>query len=58
MKTTVVNRMLTSYELMIAIYLGTLDGVLNHAARISCGSDAVTDPVLGWIITPLQQGIA
>ena len=50
MKTDVVNGVLTSYELMLAIYLGTLDGKLDHAATILCGSDAVTDPVLDQII--------
>jgi hypothetical protein len=42
------------------IYLDTCDdnGVLDCAATILCGSDAVTDPVLGWIITPLPHGIA
>ena len=29
--------------------LGACDGVLDRAATISCGSDAVTYPVCGWI---------
>jgi len=56
-KTIAVNGVLTSYELMLAIYLGTRDGVLDCAATLSCGSDTVTYPVLGWIITPLPHGI-
>ncbi len=59
MKTTVVNGVLSSYELYLVIYLGsTRDGVLDRAATISCGSDAVMDQVSGRIITPLPHGIA
>jgi hypothetical protein len=48
MKTTVVNSVLTSYELILTIYLGTLDhGVLDCVATILCVSYAV-----GRIITP------
>ena len=54
MKTTVVNGVLTSYELMLANYLG---GVLYRAVTILCGSDTVTDPVMGQIITPLPHNI-
>jgi len=52
-KTTAVYGVLTSYELMLTIYLCTSDGMLDRAAltSITCGSDAVTDPVSGWIIT-------
>jgi hypothetical protein len=32
--------------------------MFNRAATISCGSDTVTDPVTGWIITPLPHTIA
>jgi hypothetical protein len=39
----------------LLFYLG---GVFDHAATISCGSDAVTDPVTGRIITPLPHDIA
>ncbi len=31
--------------------------MLNRASTISCGSDAVTCPVTGWIITPLPHDI-
>ncbi len=31
--------------------------MFDCAATISCGSDAVTDPVTGWIITPLPHDI-
>jgi len=31
--------------------------VLDRAATILCSFDAVTYPVLGWIITPLPQGM-
>ena len=31
--------------------LSYLGGVLDRASAISCGSDAITDPVMGWIIT-------
>jgi len=34
-------------------YLG---GVFDRAAMISCGSDAVTDLVTGWIITFSEHG--
>jgi hypothetical protein len=37
--------------------LSYLGGVFDRAAMISCGSDAVTDPVTGWIITPLPHDI-
>ncbi len=47
MKTTVVKGVLTSYELMLAIYQVTCDGVLDCAATVSCGSDAVTIRCLG-----------
>ena len=36
---------------MSSCLLPYLGGVLDHAAMISCGSDAVTDPVTGWIIS-------
>ncbi len=48
MKTTVVKGVLTSYELMLATYLGW---VLYCAVTILCGSDTVPDLVTGWIIT-------
>jgi len=35
-----------------------LGGVFDRAATILCGSDAVMDPVTGWIITPLPHNIA
>ena len=38
--------------------LSYVGGVFDRAAMILCGSDAVTDPVLGRIITPLPHGIA
>jgi hypothetical protein len=38
--------------------LSCLGGVLNRASVISCGSDAVTCPVMGRIITPLPHDIA
>jgi hypothetical protein len=38
--------------------LSYLGGVLGRESAISCGSDAVTDPVTGWIITPLPHDIA
>jgi hypothetical protein len=38
--------------------LSYLGGVLDHASAISCGSDAVTCPVTGRIITPLPHVIA
>jgi hypothetical protein len=43
---------------MSSCSLSYLGGVFDHAAMISCGSDAVTDPVMGWIITPLPHDIA
>jgi hypothetical protein len=43
---------------MSSCSLSYLDGVYDCAAMISCGSDAVTDPVAGWIITPLPHDIA
>ncbi len=42
-------------SLCLLSYLG---GVLDCASAISCGSDAVTCPVTGWIITPLPHDIA
>jgi hypothetical protein len=54
MKTTVVQGVLTSYELMLAILFR--GGVFDRAATISCGSDAVTDPVMGWRIISVYQG--
>ena len=57
MKTTVVQGVLTSYELMLAILFR--GGVSNHVATISCGSDAVTNPVTGRrIISGYQGGMA
>jgi hypothetical protein len=47
MKTAVVKGVLTSYELMLAIYLVTCDGVLDRMATILCGPDAVTIRCLG-----------
>ena len=38
--------------------LSYLGGVLDRASAISCGSDAVTCPVTGRIITPLPHDIA
>ncbi len=38
--------------------LSYLDGVLDRVSTISCGSDAVTCPVTGRIITPLPHDIA
>jgi hypothetical protein len=38
--------------------LSYLGGVLDRVSMISCGSDAVTDPVTGRIITPLPHDIA
>jgi hypothetical protein len=38
--------------------LSYLGGVLDRVSAISCGSDAVTCPVTGWIITPLPHYIA
>ena len=52
MKTTVVNGVLPSYDLMLATYLG---GVVYRAVTILCGSDTVTDPVTGWIISGREQ---
>jgi len=43
---------------MSSCSLSYLGGVFDHAAMISCGSDTVTDPVTGWIITPLPHDIA
>ena len=57
MKTTVVKGLLTSYELVLASQY-SLGGVFDPAAMILCGSDAVMDPVTGWIITPLPHNIA
>jgi hypothetical protein len=38
---------------MSSCSLSYLDGMFDCAARISCGSDAVTDPVTGRIISTL-----
>ncbi len=38
--------------------LSYLDGVLDRASTISCGSDTVTCPGMGRIITPLPHDIA
>jgi hypothetical protein len=38
--------------------LSYIGSVLDRASAISCGSDAVTCPVTGRIITPLQHDIA
>jgi hypothetical protein len=43
---------------MSSCLLSYLGGVFDHAAMISCGSDAVTDSVTSWIITPLPHDIA
>ncbi len=43
---------------MSSCLLSCLGGVFDRAAKISCGSDAVTDPVTGRIITPLPHDIA
>ncbi len=43
---------------MSSCSLSYLGGVFDRAATISCGSDAVTDPVTGRIITPLPHNIA
>jgi hypothetical protein len=43
---------------MSSCLLSYLGGVFNRAAMILCGSDAVTDPVTCWIITPLPHDIA
>jgi hypothetical protein len=37
---------------MSSCSLSYLGGVFDRAAMILCGSDAVTDPVTGWIIIP------
>ena len=42
---------------MSSCSLSYLGGVFDRPAMISCGSDAVTDPVTGWIITPLPHDI-
>ncbi len=42
-------------SLCLLSYLG---GMLDHASAISCGSDAVTCPVTGRIITPLPHDIS
>ncbi len=42
---------------MSSCLLSHLGGMFDRAATISCGSDAVTDPVTGWIITPLPHNI-
>ncbi len=43
---------------MSSCLLSYLGGVFDCAATILCGSNAVTDPVTGRIITPLPQDIA
>ncbi len=43
---------------MSSCLLSYLGGVFDRAATILCGSDAVTDPVTGRIITPLPHDIA
>ncbi len=43
---------------MSSCSLSYLGGMFNRAATILCGSDAVTDPVTGRIITPLSHNIA
>jgi hypothetical protein len=43
---------------MSSCSLSYLGGVFDRAATILCGSDAVTDLVTGWIITPLPHNIA
>ena len=43
---------------MSSCSLSYLGGVFDRAAMILCGSDAVTDPVTGRIITPLPHDIA
>ena len=58
MKTTVVNGVLTSYELMLAIYLDTLDRVLDRAARTLFGSDAAADLVLSSVIIVLVHPLS
>ncbi len=35
---------------MSSCLLSYLGGMFDCAATILCGSDAVTDPVMGWII--------
>jgi hypothetical protein len=40
---------------MSSCSLSYLGGVFDRAAMILCGSDAVTDPVTGRIITPLPK---
>jgi hypothetical protein len=43
---------------MSSCSLSYLGGVFNRAAMILCGSDAVMDPVMGRIITPLPHNNA
>jgi len=43
---------------MSSCSLSSLSDVFDHASMISCGSDAVTDPVTVRIITPLPNDIA
>jgi hypothetical protein len=43
---------------MSSCLLSYLGGVFDCTATILCGSDAVTDPVTGRIITPLSHDIA
>ena len=42
---------------MSSCSLSYLGGMFDRVAMISCGSDAVTDLVTGWIITPLPHDI-
>ena len=56
MKTTVVEGLLTSYELVLAILF--VRWRARSCIAISCGSDAVTCQVTGRIITPLPHNIA
>jgi hypothetical protein len=43
---------------MSSCLLSYLGGVFDCVTTILCGSDAVTDPVTSWIITPLPHNIA
>jgi hypothetical protein len=43
---------------MSSCSLSYFGGAFDRAATILCGSDAVTDPVAGRIITPLPHNIA
>ena len=42
---------------MSSCSISYLGGVFDRAATILCGSDTVTDPVMGRIITPLPHDI-